>query len=273
MNTWQQLQQIAYLIESRTWAGSGDTVFSKAEITAMGAEEVIGDFPTPFVVIRAAGAENDSESPDVLSVSYEVEVCVRVAGGLHGREALVGGVRTNTTAGSEGRGLHEVEEELFAAVGTLTGADGLRAECVPASAARDSLIEGTSYGLRTYTLRATATRARYYHPIAQFTATANGSDVDLAWNNPATRWDTYKVVIRRAATTPPTSPSGGTNLTLASNTPTTHTDTAPGGGTWGYAAFMAYDEKIGPKGSGDSADTEMRYSAQGEHQDTGTATV
>lgn len=271
MNAWQQIQQLAYLIRSATWAdGSTEKVVSDAIETGMDVRDIVGTGPRlPFVTIAPGPSEADPESPDVVLQTYEMTLVCRVAGGKYGRPGVVGGARLGGDQGkSSGRGILELEEEVLGAVHRLTGADGLRATCAYKGAVGVGRVASSdSYTFRDYTLVCAATRARYYHPVAQATATQSGADVVLTWKNPGTRWDTYKIVARRASgPTAPASPTDGEDVAIT-GTPETVTDTAPGSGTHSYALFVAYDEKWKWKAPGASPAEAERHSAQ----ETGTS--
>jgi len=109
--------------------------------------------------------------------------------------------------------------------------------------------------LREIGLKAWTTSIRSYPAPTRLTgAVPGGGVVNLTWSLPATRYDTYALVLRRAAgSTAPTSATSGTGVTVGALV--TSVSDSPGAGTFSYALFMGYDEINSPTSSADRYST------------------
>ena len=130
MNELQILKQIRYRLLSQTWlvdsgpGGSssvGSNVFSpeSAIITAAVTPEAVGSLRAPIALLRPNNTSNDPEFGDEASLlqgGFTATIFTAVDGDGLGQNPLVGGPRSGGASVSEGRGLLEVEEELFRAI-------------------------------------------------------------------------------------------------------------------------------------------------------------
>lgn len=178
----------------------------------------------------------------------------------YGEGALVGG--STVSGSSASRGVLEMEEYVYTALGVVT--DGSRSTvgdtqgftligwATNHSAA--TVDDNHRVGVLPITLTTYATVGRYYHPVRRISGTGGAGSISLTWTNPPLRFDSYKIILRRASgATPPASVTDGTGVTLASDWATSKTDTVAAG-TYSYSAFVAYDE-VNPTPA-----TEQRYS-------------
>jgi len=169
MNTWQTVRQVQYLVRSRKWTGSSTKVFhtDSVKVTAAPRESAIEQMIMPACLIRPMGASIDpqwSESPDLFELEVAITLAVAHVGDSWGEYPMLGGQRTGQT-NSTGRGLLEVEEELFAAVELLNDDDGVLIQFRASSAAQAQMI-GKQYVLvRDYLFRLWVSADRYYHPV------------------------------------------------------------------------------------------------------------
>ena len=95
----------------------------------------------------------------------------------------------------------------------------------------------------------TSTLRKLYPPVSNLiiTVPSIGTENDLSWTLPLPRYDTYKVIVRKAAgTTPPAGPTDGTDVPLGSLLATSVVDPIIFGSTTSYSVFMAYDETHSP---------------------------
>lgn len=169
MNAWQVTRQTQYLIRNRKWTGSSNPVFhtDSVKITAMNAPATVEQMIMPACVIRPLGATIDpeaSEEPDLLEQEIAFTVAVAHVGDSWGEYLMVGGQRSGQTE-SIGRGLFEVEEELFNAIELLNTDDGVIIQHRASSAAQFQQVDRQSVLVRDYIFRARVTADRYYHPV------------------------------------------------------------------------------------------------------------
>lgn len=243
--------------------GSGDPVFAKVLCTARRDHPLDPSSITPGVVIRAAGATPDRDHPQQLVARWELELIVNVPSDGYGQGALISA--SVVSGESPGRGVLELEEYLLKALGMVT--DGTRQTLGDALGftllgwATDfnaaAVDEQNTVGAGVYNLTTEATVGRYYHPVRWVTATAaSSSSVDLAWDNPAVRFDSVEVIVRRAeGDTAPATVDAGTGVSLGSAWAESVTDTGLSAATeYSYAVFVGYDEVNEP------ATTSARYS-------------
>ncbi len=245
MNPLQVCRQIKQILEDRTWSVAGGTaVFGNVSITNAPNAAAFEMMVFPVALIRPGNATHDPEYPGQLSQDIEVSIATCIHGDVMGENALIGANRGNAGAGSEGRGLLEVEEELLAAMRVIGNESGIRVVSRSRSAisslqddANDQIL------LRSYSFLAECTDTRYYHPPTRFAAAdAGGGQATLTWTNAPTRFDTVEVTVRRAAgATAPADETAGTEVFIG--TGTTFTD-SPGAGEFSYAIFAGYADTV-----------------------------
>jgi hypothetical protein len=267
VNPWQIAKQLRFKLAARTWSDVGGlTVFGSVVVTTGDIPAVLGNFRSPSCAIKIGSATADPEQQKLITQTFDVLIAVALHGDPVGQAALVGHGRTLGQTASQGRGILEVEKELKAVVFSMTDQDGVRmilstttdAGVVAADADKPFAVG------RIYSLEAKCCTDEYYHPPKRLVATGGAGSVTLSWALPPTRFDTLRVVLRRAAgATAPTSATAGTGVTLSGPLATTVVDTVAAG-AYSYAIFMAYDET----GNGNAE----RYSEQ-EVGTTRTATA
>ena len=169
MNTWQITRQLQYLIRSRKWTGSSALVFhtDSVKVTAAPQESAIEQMIMPACIIRPLGGTTDpeaSEAADLTEQEIGITVAVAHVGDSWGEYPLVGGQRTGQTS-SVGRGLLEIEEELFNAVELLNTDDGVVIQHRASSMAQVQYVGDRHILLRDYLFRVWLTMDRYYHPV------------------------------------------------------------------------------------------------------------
>ncbi len=166
MNTWQSIRQMQYLIRARKWTGSSNVVFApKSVIIAVGStEEMAEKSRFPMAVIRPGGETSDPDFPDYIDQEVGVRLATTQAGDAHGEFALVGGHRTSQTK-SVGRGLLEVEEELFAAIELLNTGDGIVIQLKAKSAVQLQQVDAQFMIFRDYLFSLRTTADRFYHAV------------------------------------------------------------------------------------------------------------
>lgn len=255
MNTWQLCGELRSVLRSLLWTGSSNQVFgSEAVVVTVGPEaEAGGAMRFPAAIIRPLDASVDpdhSQQPDLIRQRIGIRLMTAVAGDAIGEVPLLGGFWTTAAAtSSQGRGLLELEEELYNAVELLSLDDGVEIQFMAAGASQAILLEDVGYiAFRDYDFQAWVTASRDYPPGRELLATVlSTGDVSMTWVNPPTgRYDFRLMRLRRATgSTPPTSSSGMLLVVVSPETAVSHTDT-PGSGTFSYSLFAAYDDRQDP---------------------------
>ena len=250
MNTWQMTKQLQFLLGRRAWPGApaNTFVFPQVIISVGLDQKVLQRFRLPLAMIRIMGGSSDpnhNEEPRLIRQTYNVRVYTAVSSDGIGERALMGGHRTGGKDESLGRGILEVEEQLIEALGRLTGIDGARIICRARSMVDADLNpERDHIAVREYAFEAMVGNARFYHPATRLSGTpTGGGNVDLTWRLPPNRFDFVRMRLRRAAgSTPPATPTAGTDVTLADPVNDTSVTDSPGVGTFSYSIFAMYDD-------------------------------
>lgn len=253
MNPYQSARQIQYLLLSSTWADSPseyvfghgpEVVDGSVRVTDGPLPEAAGELRMPFALVSIGTKEYDPEEPGLVLQDFEVILVQSVLGDPLGERIYVGANRGSSGAGgSDGRGILELEERVENAIGKLTGANGARAVIAATAAPPATRVDSTGdlVASRKYVVRAWCTRAAHFEPPL-YLAFSGGT---LTWTLPPDRWDRKRIVLRfNAGGSPPTGPTDGTGVALASDLATS----VAGSAGRAYAIFAAYDET----GSGNS---------------------
>lgn len=272
MNEWQAMRQIEYLLRQRKWPGGATPVFAPGSVLSTVAPEegAIRTMISPIVLLKPMEGQVDPDKKTQLDLEQQgVELMLVTVnpGDVIGHKALLGGNRPSPGAtfgqtSSKGRGLLEVQTELKAAVRELNNVNGVRAQYSSQSHIGATIEPKSLYiAWRTYRFTLWCMDDLFYHPCRNFAATAlGGGQVSMTWKIPPTRWDSFRVVLRRAAgAVAPASITAGTGIALAGNLSTSKTDT-PGAGTFSYALFFTYDETNQFNPSGGVASQDQRVS-------------
>lgn len=258
MNRWQICEQLKYLLRKRKWEDdSGNEKVFNAFTTGGVPRSAWADIPTPFCIIQPKTGKADPEDPNLWDYRFKFVIIAEVEGDSLGEFAMMGGARTGGQGSSDGRGLLELEEELFKALNLLSTDLGIEYQAKNADiedSINDAELGYMALGTYNYDIRGAS--FRYYHPVTRLLGVdATGGNCTLTWQLPPDRYDRRSIIVRRAAgSTAPATPSAGTGISLSSDLATSKTDN-PGAGVFSYAVFAAYlensDEKPPTSGTPD----------------------
>jgi hypothetical protein len=253
MNTWQVLRQLKDTLTSAAWTdGVADVVFGSVIVAAAIPEKGFGRLRFPLAHIIPDSAEADEEEPELVLQDFVLRIVQRVENDAYGETAILGGARSNGQGSSDGRGILEIEEEALKSIGAVSRLGGIQIRERWRSAVAASEVERLgNVVLREIGFRSwNSTLRSYPAPSRLAGAVPGGGVVNLSWSLPTTRFDTYALVLRRAAgSTAPATATSGTGVTVGALV-TSVSDT-PGAGTFSYALFMGYDEINDPTSSAD----------------------
>lgn len=243
MNTLQVARQLKFLLEERQWLGTGDKVFGTVRVSQGPDQQAAAEFITPFAIVRLGSGISDAEEPDLITQTFSIRLAVAVDGDTSGEGALIGRNRKSATS-SDGRGLLEIEVELFNAIEELNGIDGVEIHFRLTSEPDPAIDEAGMYFIRRdYQGEAVLTADLFYDAPQELAGTPGAGSASLTWVNPATRFDSRRVMLRRkTGSSPPSSETDGTEVTLSGNFVTSHVDSPLASGDHSYAVFMVYDE-------------------------------
>tara|TARA_R110000824_G_scaffold89186_2_gene218909 strand:+ start:53 stop:862 length:810 start_codon:yes stop_codon:yes gene_type:complete len=265
MNTYQVCRQVKYLIESRKWDDneSNESVFGAGVVSVAPQAEAMDKFRYPLAMVLPGSASVDAEEMDLLEQQITVRVICMVEADGYGESPLIGAHRISTGS-SDGRGILEIEPELFAAIARSSGADGIEIRLWSSSEVQAELIEDLGYVIaRDYTFGCLTTTTKTYPSPFRFKVvdSASAGQADLTWTNPAIRYDSFHVVARYSAgATAPATIASGTGITLSSDFPTSVSVTGLAAGTYSFSVFVTYDEMSEPPDSDDFSSPAASYS-------------
>lgn len=265
MNGWQLLRQVQYRLQQQEWTTSSPVFASNSVMVTVAPDDAVyTGRRSPLALIAPGGMVADDQEPNLLRQVFAVRLVTTNAYDSSGEASILGSNRTGQTD-TRGRGLLELEEMLHDALSIFDRTDGVRIVGRGVSRQSVRVQGGGRVSVADHTFEAWVTSDRSYPGVRKLSGSVASDTVTLTWTLPATRYDTLRVVVRRASgSTAPSSPSAGTGVTLGSDLPSSTTDT-PGDGTWSYAVFVAYDEY--------GSATEERYSAGAEATGLVVATV
>lgn len=134
MNESTLLTNVKSRLVAQTWTGSSNVVFATGSVlvTANLPEAVVWalntGLRTPFALIAPMPAESDpefNEEPDWIRFNFAVLLATVVPGGTVGEEAVMGANKTGGSTSSEGRGIVELQQEFYNAVGKLNALENI----------------------------------------------------------------------------------------------------------------------------------------------------
>jgi len=247
MNSWQCLKQIKSLLVAQTWTGSATAVFPSGSVIITQAPPRTGIHLNrmPYAFIGLGSGSSDpvhDELPDKLRTDVIVALSAMIPGDPYGEAALIGR-NIQSTTDSRGRGILELEEELFNAVELLNEIDGVVIQFRAMGSPAPEYDETHGYIVkRAYRFEMDCTASRQYSEASKFAATEAAGTVTLTWTLPPSRYDRLAMILRFASgSTAPADKDGGTGITVDPVLGTTEAH-APGAGTYSYRLITAYDE-------------------------------
>src|SRR3990167_3138910 len=139
-------------IIAQTWTGSSNVVFPtgsvaitvNADLATLGA---IKAQRMPWCLLQPLESTTDpdwDENPNVVQMELLCRIMVSVPGDAVGENPLMGANKTGGSTKSEGRGLFEIEQELFNAIGKVNALEGVILQCRQKGAAQTALYDGGS---------------------------------------------------------------------------------------------------------------------------------
>ena len=191
-----------------------------------------------------------------MTFGIKVRLLVGNPGDAFGEGVTIGGNRTGGLTGSPGRGIFEVERELFNVIEELNDEDGIRIQEKAKSAAIAVMGDNGFTGGRDYFFEAVCVADPFYHPPVRIYATGGSGQIAVSWTNAPVRFDTVKNrLIYKSGATAPTSVSDGTEFVLASNLASSGTITGLAADTYSVSVFVSYAD------FGDDGDATIRNSS------------
>lgn len=171
MNEWQLIKEIKSTLLARVWGTSSNKVFPSGGVVISpdtNKDRILSNLRVPMAVIIPGGGSIDpahTEEPDLVTVSIGVELVTMQAGDGLGENALMGANYSDDTL-SEGKGIFQLEEELFNAIEFLNAKDAVRIQFVAKSeVAAVTDDRNNTIAFRDYTFEAEVTKDRSFDGV------------------------------------------------------------------------------------------------------------
>ena len=267
MNEWQLIKQVVSDLESAVWVADsrvgtvtgtlvwGNNVRVIASTTEVELALASTTIPCALIIPGTGGIDPaHGEDSGLFRYNFTIVLVANVPSNLT-EDALMGAGRPSEI-GSQGMGLLEIQKQLFDTMQYLGVDQGIELELRAFDVAQAVPVQSMGHlAYREYGYETHVTTDPSYPPCRSLSATYSTSNtVIVSWSLPAPRFDRYRAILRRSnTTTPPTSITDGTGITLASALATSVTDaTIPTGATdVSYALFFTYDERSSTPDSDD----------------------
>ena len=133
MNEAALLSGIKTELIAQLWTGSPNVVFHTGSVAivpsvADALPQALNTMRVPFCLIEPGAAESDpvhDEEPDFERFNPNLIILTAIPGDVLGENAVVGANKTGGDTVSEGRGILELEQELYNAVGKLNALESI----------------------------------------------------------------------------------------------------------------------------------------------------
>jgi len=250
VNVWQVCQAIQGLLRAQVWPGSSNVVFDTDSVRIIPQGDEISDLDEglipPLCLIMPLGGEIDPEhreEPTLVRRTIDITLVTVNQGDRIGETPIMGGQRADALH-SGGRGLLEIEEQVFNAIAKLNIQQGIVIQFAAYGEGQVRRDQGNNYiGIQDYTFQVWCSTTATYQGASNFTATGRTGEIDLAWTNPTVLQNTYRsVLMRKPGATAPTSITDGTVVSSSVGLAiSSYADTPLLPGTYSYSLFITYD--------------------------------
>lgn len=260
MNVWQVCQIIQSKLRARTWPNGTAVVFDTNSVRVIPQGDEIAALDEglilPLCLLMSLSGEMDSEhreEPNYVRRVIDITLVTSNQGDRIGETPIMGGMKANLIT-SPGRGLLELEEQLFAVIAKLGVEQGI---IIQFSGFGEGIVRrdaGNNYiGIQDYTFVVYCSTESEYPGVDNYVARGGTADIIVNFTYPMTNPMTYRAVtVYKAGSTPPTSISDGTvaESTTGWTGLAAHSLTISGlaPGTYSVATFVTYcDPNVTPQ--------------------------
>ena len=249
MNTLQLCRQVKKLLQDRTWTipngtASSNKVFAPSSVFITAGQRLDDDAfsnrrtPMAQIYVLSSTYVHTHEIRQELGI----RLAVSVPGDAVGEVAIMGGNPTdgltNPQESSKGRGLLEIAEQVQLTLAYLSRENGVNIQLRTSSAISPSVRDDNQYvAMQDYTFEAYVSDGRYYPNGSLFRF---DSDTDtLSWKNPPSRFDFYRMMVRRGNSTSSAAPNTVNDGTEVYTGTGESTGITPG---YKFSLFATYDD-------------------------------
>lgn len=241
MNGWQLVRQIRYLLRQRKWEGSpsAQNVFASnsVRITPIDIEDMItvGTPNSPCCKINLGRRTSDQQAKGYIAQEVSITLAVQLEGDEMAENAVIGGNRTGGKTSSRGRGLSEIESELFAVLEDVTAMNGMQVQGYGTGSVETARLESQSafvYCEYTFLFYCT-TQLSWLGPTSLVAVASTGGSVSLSWVPVPIGWSSIsgadgQIVRWAAGATAPATPTAGSGVGVPSILGTANSTTITG---------------------------------------------
>lgn len=251
MNIWQIAQVLQGFLRDAVWPGSTNPVFDTDSVRVIPQGDEVAaldeNLIPPLCIICPLGGELDPqhrEEPTYVNRKLDVTLVTVNTGDRVGEAPIMGANRQGQTY-SPGRGVLELEEQLFLAISKLNIQQGISIQHAAFGEGQVRRDQANNFvGIQDYTFDVWCSTAKSYNAASGFVATGRTGEIDLAWTNPPVLSNTYRsVLVRKPGATAPTSITDGTVVSSSVGLLiSAYADSGLAPGTYSYSLFITYDD-------------------------------
>jgi hypothetical protein len=155
---YQLLTNIKSKLVARTWTGSSNVVFPTGSVAISSGRDLwfLSTLRCPIAIIKPGGTESDpefDEEPGFLRFSVGLRLVTDIPNDWTGEAPLIGANKTQGSTRSEGRGIFEIEQEVFNAIGILNALESVDLQCTQRSEVEIDQVGSVMVAYRDYTFQ------------------------------------------------------------------------------------------------------------------------
>ena len=151
----------------------------KSYITSAPTEKGLEDLRAPYVFINPTGGPADEDEPGICLETITLTLVVATEGDQVGERAHIGGHLSRGDGASAGKGLLEIQREIFSTIKFLNETTGITVQLRRTAALGSVWNDQTGFTVgREYTFEVTAQTDPTYGPVFDFRAVDAAGDRD-----------------------------------------------------------------------------------------------
>jgi hypothetical protein len=260
VNGYQTAKLIQGALQARKWKGESgnELVFKRVRITPVDIETMLGvGAPgSPVCKINLGKRQSDQQQKGFVAQEIVVTLAVQVEGDELAENAMVGANRTAGSGSSKGRGILEVEAEMFAVLGDMNAMAGMQVQGYASGSvevARVSMASSFVYCSYTFLFYCT-TQLTYLGPTSLVASGSTGGTISLTWKPAPLIWSSIsasggQIIKYASGSTPPPTHDSGTDGPAVTGTATSASIPGLSSGTYAVSIFTAYKESGASSGA------------------------
>jgi hypothetical protein len=155
MTEYQLLTSLKAKLVARTWGGVGSVVFPTGSVAISMGKDIwfMSTLRCPIAILKPGGTESDpefNEEPAFLRFTVGLRLITDIPNDWTGEAPLMGANPTQGSTRSEGRGIFEIEQEVFNAIGRLNALESVDLQCTQKSEIEVDQIGSVMVAYRDY---------------------------------------------------------------------------------------------------------------------------